>query len=151
MPNTPALVNQGVSAISPGEKATDDDIEFVKKICNGVGKGVVIEEHLIDAVTGLSGSGPAYIYVIIEALADAGVLNGLSRDLALELAVRTVAGSAEMVLKTGQHPGQLKDMVTSPGGTTINGLQVIEKRGLRGILMEAVSRAVERSRELGEE
>jgi len=149
MPNTPALVQQGATAYSPGETATAADAELVESIFRSVGLVVRVPEKLIDSVTGLSGSGPAYIYLVIEALADAGVLVGLPRDLSLQLAAQTVAGSAAMVLQTGQHPAQLKDAVTSPGGTTIAGLEALEKNGLRAALIAAVRTATERAREMG--
>ncbi len=148
MPNTPALVGKGAAAFAIGDNVTDEDIGIVETILRSVGTVALVKEDLLDAVTGLSGSGPAYVYVIIEALADAGVLMGLSRDLAQTLAAQTVAGSAEMVLRTGMHPGQLKDMVTSPGGTTIAGLEALETGGLRASLYSAVRAATERSKEL---
>jgi pyrroline-5-carboxylate reductase len=149
MPNTPSLIGQGASAYSLGETANEADARLVEKIFRSVGTIVAVPEKLIDSVTGLSGSGPAYVYLIIEALADAGVLVGLPRELSLQLAAQTVAGSAAMVLQTGQHPAQLKDAVTSPGGTTIAGLEALEKSGLRAALLSAVRAATARSRELG--
>ena len=149
MPNTPALIKEGIAAVTMSEKTTTRDKKLVTDIFQGVGRVIMVKEDLMDAVTGISGSGPAYVYLILEALADGGVLKGLARDDALELAAQTVVGAARMVLETKKHPAQLKDMVTSPGGTTIAGLEVLEKRGLRGILMEAVSKAGERSRQLG--
>ena len=148
MPNTPALVKEGISAIAPGDNVTAEDIEIVKSIFNGVGEVIQIEEGLMDAVTGLSGSGPAYIYMIIEALADGGVRTGISRELSFKLAAQTVLGAAKMVLETGKHPGELKDMVTSPGGTAIQGVETLEMHGLRGILIDAVKKATARSKEL---
>lgn len=149
MPNTPALVLEGASALTCGRHATPEDLEIARRLFGAVGTAVVVEESLMDAVTGLSGSGPAYVFVIIEALADAGVRAGLSRDTALALAAQTVRGAARMVLETGQHPGALKDMVASPSGTTIAGLHALERGALRGTLMDAVEAAVRRSRELG--
>ncbi len=149
MPNTPALVGEGMSALALAGGATADDLEIVKKIFETVGKTVVVPERQMDAVTGLSGSGPAYVFLMIEALADGGVKSGLSRDNARLLATQTVLGVARMVLETGLHPGVLKDKVASPGGTTIEGLHVLEKAGLRGILMDAVSAAAEKSKTLG--
>lgn len=149
MPNTPALIRQGATAYAAGETATEADAQLVEKIFRSVGTVARVPEKLIDSVTGLSGSGPAYVYLIIEALADAGVLVGLPRDLSLQLAAQTVAGSAAMVLQTGQHPAQLKDAVTSPGGTTIAGLEALEKSGLRAALLSAVRTATARSKELG--
>ena len=149
MPNTPALVLEGASALCAGSHATAEDLAAAQAIFQAVGRTVVLEESALDAVTGLSGSGPAYVFVIIEALADAGVGVGLSRDVALLLAAQTVLGSARMVLETGKHPAALKDMVTSPGGTTIAGLHALESGALRAALLDAVRAATERSRELG--
>ena len=148
MPNTPCLVGCGASAFSRGAQATSDDADLVQRLLSNVGLAVEVPEKLLDAVTGLSGSGPAYIYQIIEALSDGGVRMGLPRDTATKLAAQTVLGAAQMVLTTGQHPGTLKDAVTSPGGTTIAGLHELERGGLRGILMDAVEAATERAREL---
>ena len=149
MPNTPALIGQGAAAFAIGSAATGDDAALVSKILSAVGCAVKVKESLLDAVTGLSGSGPAYVYLVIEALADGGVLMGLPRDLALQLAAQTVAGSAAMVLQTGQHPAALKDQVESPGGTTIAGVERLEEAAVRSALMSAVRAATERSRELG--
>lgn len=149
MPNTPALVLAGASALAGGKHATSDDLALAQRIFNSVGRAVLVEEKLMDAVTGLSGSGPAYVFMIIDALSDAGVKAGLPRQLALELAAQTVYGSAKMVLETKEHPGKLRDMVTSPGGTTIEGLHALEKGKLRATLMNAVEAATARSRELG--
>jgi pyrroline-5-carboxylate reductase len=150
MPNTPALVQQGAAALCRGEQATSEDLKIAQTIFDAVGRSVVVSESLMDAVTGLSGSGPAYIFVLIEALADGGVRVGLPRDVALMLAAQTVLGAAQMVLETGEHPGRLKDKVTSPGGTTISGLHALERGGLRGIIMDAVAEATKRSQELGQ-
>lgn len=149
MPNTPALVGQGAAAYCLGAKANSSDAEIARKIIGSVGLAVEVKESLMDAVTGLSGSGPAYIYQVIEALSDGGVRCGLSRPDATKLAAQTVLGAAAMVLETGLHPGVLKDMVTSPGGTTIAGLAELEARGMRSALIEAVTAATRRSRELG--
>jgi pyrroline-5-carboxylate reductase len=149
MPNTPALILQGATAFALGSRATAADTAIAHQIFNSVGLAEAVNETLLDAVTGLSGSGPAYVYTIIEALADGGVLMGLPRDLALRLAAQTVAGGAQMVLQTGQHPAPLRDQVASPGGTTIAGLECLERNGLRGALMAAVRAAAERARELG--
>jgi pyrroline-5-carboxylate reductase len=150
MPNTPALVDAGATAIAPGTHASDEDLALARRIFDSVGITVVLEEALLDAVTGLSGSGPAYIFLIIEALADAGVKVGLHRDSAQLLAAQTVLGSAKLLIETGEHPGRLKDMVTSPGGTAIAGLHTLEAGGLRTTLINAVETATARSRELGE-
>ena len=149
MPNTPALVQAGATALAAGKTATPADVAIARQIFGAVGRAVVVEEKLMDAVTGLSGSGPAYVFMIIDALSDAGVKAGLPRQLALELAAQTVYGSAKMVLETGEHPGKLRDMVTSPGGTTIEGLHALEKGKLRATLMNAVEAATARSKELG--
>ena len=149
MPNTPALVGQGAAAFARGPGAGDEDAAFAQSLLGSVGLAVEVPESLLDAVTGLSGSGPAFVYVAIEALADGGVRCGLPRDQALRLAAQTVLGAAAMVLETGEHPGVLKDMVTSPGGTTIAGLAVLEQGGLRAALNEAVATAARRATELG--
>src|SRR5262245_62560510 len=130
MPNTPAIVLAGATAIAAGAHATEADVETAKQLFDAVGKTATLDETLIDAVTGLSGSGPAYIMMIIEALADGGVRVGLHRDTALLLAAQTVYGSAKLLLETGEHPGRLKDMVTSPGGTAIAGLHTLESGGI---------------------
>lgn len=149
MPNTPALVGKGASAYCLGGRCVDGDEKTVISLLESVGLAVCVPEKLIDAVTGLSGSGPAYVYLVIEALADGGVMAGLSRADALKLAAQTVSGAAEMVLRTGDHPAKLKDMVTSPGGTTIAGLSVLEGRNVRSALIDAVMAATARSLELG--
>ncbi len=150
MPNTPCLVGEGASAICRGVHATDEHLAMGKRIFGAVGLAVEVEEKLLDVVTGLSGSGPAYVYVFIEALSDAGVRMGLTRDTATRLAAQTVLGAAKMVLETGQHPGALKDQVTSPGGTTISGLHQMERHGVRGAMMDTVQAATQRARELSE-
>jgi pyrroline-5-carboxylate reductase len=150
MPNTPCLVGSSASAYSLGGQATRDDAETTARLLGSVGLGIELPESLLDAVTGLSGSGPAFVYVMIEALADGGVKAGLPRDVALKLAAQTVMGAARMVLETGEHPGALKDAVASPGGTTIAGLHEIERGALRACLMSAVEAAARRSRELGQ-
>jgi pyrroline-5-carboxylate reductase len=149
MPNTPALVGAGATALSAGEHATEADLAQAKALFEAIGLAVVVDEPLLDAVTGLSGSGPAYIFLIIEALSDGGVKAGLARDQAQELAAQTVLGSAKLLIETGEHPGRLKDQVTSPGGTAIAGLHTLEAGGLRTTLMDAVEAATNRSRELG--
>ncbi|KAK5817401.1 Pyrroline-5-carboxylate reductase [Gossypium arboreum] len=148
MPNTPSAVAMGASVMSLGGAATEQDGELVGKLFGAVGKTWKADEKLFDAVTGLSGSGPAYIYLAIEALADGGVAAGLPRELALGLASQTVLGAAAMAVQSGKHPGQLKDDVTSPGGTTIAGIHELEKNGFRGTLMNAVVAAAKRSQEL---
>jgi pyrroline-5-carboxylate reductase len=149
MPNTPALIHRGAAAYALSPNTRAEDASIVEQIFSAVGKVFRVEERLLDVVTGLSGSGPAYIYVVIEALADAGVLMGLPRDLSLQLSAQTTAGAAEMILQTGMHPAQLKDMVASPGGTTIAGLEALEAGGLRTSIIQAVRAATERARELG--
>ena len=150
MPNTPALVDAAATAIARGEFARESDLEDAKRIFDAIGMTVVLDESLMDAVTGLSGSGPAYVFLILEALSDAGVKVGLSRRTAQLLAAQTVLGSAKLLIETNEHPGRLKDMVTSPGGTAITGLHTLEHGGVRTTLMNAVEAATRRSRELGE-
>jgi pyrroline-5-carboxylate reductase len=150
MPNTPALVDAAATAIARGEYARDSDLEDARRIFDAVGTTVVLDESQMDAVTGLSGSGPAYVFLILEALSDAGVKVGLSRRTSQQLAAQTLLGSAKLLLETNEHPGRLKDMVTSPGGTAITGLHTLEHGGLRTTLMNAVEAATNRSRELGE-
>ncbi|MEW4487503.1 pyrroline-5-carboxylate reductase [Thalassoglobus sp. JC818] len=149
MPNTPCLVGEGASGYAAGSTATKEDLKLVEELLSTVGIALPVAEHLLDAVTGLSGSGPAYVFEIIEALSDGGVLAGLPRATATQLAAQTLLGAAKMVLESGQHPGQLKDAVTSPGGTTISGLHQLEQGCLRGTLMNAVEAATKRSQELG--
>lgn len=149
MPNTPALVGQGASAFARGPATTAEDAALVKQLLQAVGSADEVEEKHLDAVTGLSGSGPAFAYVLIEALADGGVRMGLPRNLATSLAAQTLLGAAQMVLQ-GEHPAVLKDRVASPGGTTIAGLQALEDRGVRGALIAAVEAATRRSIELGQ-
>jgi pyrroline-5-carboxylate reductase len=150
MPNTPALVGAGASAFAPGKNATTADAELATKLLSAVGVALQVKESLLDAVTGLSGSGPAYVYQFIEALSDGGVAAGLPLDVATRLAAQTVLGGAKMVLDTGMHPGALKDQVTSPGGTTIEGLHELEKGKLRATVMSAVRAATEKSKKLGQ-
>jgi pyrroline-5-carboxylate reductase len=151
MPNTPATVQAGATAIAAGTHATEADLEVARALFSAVGRVVTLDESLLDAVTGLSGSGPAYVMLMIEALADGGVKVGLHRDTALLLAAQTVFGSAKLLLETGEHPGRLKDMVTSPGGTAIAGLHTLESGGLRRTLIDAVEAATNRSVALGEQ
>lgn len=150
MPNTPALVLEGATAIAGAEGLEPGDLEIAKEIFSAVGRVVVLDEKHLDAVTGLSGSGPAYVAMVIEALADGGVLMGLDRQTAATLAAQTVLGAAKLLIETGLHPGALKDMVASPGGTTIHGIAALEEGGLRQAFIRAVQRATERSRELGQ-
>lgn len=149
MPNTPALVRAGATAYYPGPTVSPSDLALVEQVLEAAGfVWRAPSEDLLDAVTGLSGSGPAYVFLILEALADAGVMQGLPRDAAQALAIRTVHGAAKLALETGAHPGVLKDQVTSPGGTTIAGLERLEAGGVRAALYEAVRAATERSRAL---
>jgi len=150
VPNTPCLVGASASAFAPGERATAEDVALVQLLLDAVGKAFRLPEDHLDAVTGLSGSGPAFVYVMIEALSDGGVRVGLPRDVATALAAQTVLGAGRMVLETGTHPGALKDMVASPGGTTIAGLHALERGGVRGALMDAVEAATRRATELGQ-
>ncbi len=149
MPNTPALIREGATAIAPGKGVTKADIALALKLFNSIGRAVLLEEKMMDAVTGLSGSGPAFVFVMIEAMADGGVKMGLPRDVSLFLAAQTVLGSARMVLETKEHPGKLKDFVASPGGTTIAGLHRLEEGRIRAALIAAVEGATRRSEELG--
>ena len=149
MPNTPALVGCGAAAYTASKEALASDVEFAGAIFSAIGMAVQLPESSIDAVTALSGSGPAYVFEFIQALADGGVAEGLPRNIALQLAVQTVIGSARMVAETGTHPAQLKDNVTSPGGTTSRALEFMAERGFAGIVMQSVRAAAKRSRELG--
>ena len=150
MPNIAASVKEGAAAIAAGKHVLKDDLKIAKAIFDSVGKSVIIEEELMDTITGLSGSGPAYIFLIVDALADAGVKMGLSREDALLLSTQTVLGAAKLLMETNEHPGKLKDRVTSPGGTAIAGLHTLEEGGLRTTLINAVEAATRRSKELGE-
>lgn len=149
MPNQPCLVGASASGFALGKSAKRDDRDLVQTVLDSVGVAFALDEKLLDAVTGLSGSGPAYIYLVIEALADGGVLAGLSRDVAQTLAAQTVLGAAKTILETKGHPAQFKDMVASPGGTTIEGLRVLEESAVRGAFIKAVDAATKRSLELG--
>ncbi|HET6370813.1 MAG TPA: pyrroline-5-carboxylate reductase [Nitrospiria bacterium] len=149
MPNTPALVREGATALAPGMGVSPQELAMTVSVFNSIGRTIVLEERYLDAVTGLSGSGPAFVFVVIEALADGGVKMGLTREVALSLAAQTVLGSARMILETQEHPGKLKDMVASPGGTTIAGLHRLEEAGLRAAMIAAVEAATKRSEELG--
>ncbi|NQT69017.1 MAG: pyrroline-5-carboxylate reductase [Desulfobacteraceae bacterium] len=151
MPNIAAFVKESATVVAAGENASQDDVKMAMAIFDSMGKTIFLKENaLMDAVTGLSGSGPAYIFLIVDALADAGVKVGLARQDALFLATQTVLGAAKLLLETKEHPGKLKDMVTSPGGTAIAGIHTLEKGGLRTTLMDAVEAATKRSQELGE-
>jgi pyrroline-5-carboxylate reductase len=150
MPNTPTLVGAGMAALAPGSGITPEDLALTLKLFQAAGEAVVVEERLMDAVTGLSGSGPAFVAVFIDALADGGVKMGLPRPLALTLATQTVLGTARLCHETQLHPAVLKDQVTSPGGTTIAGLHALESGGFRGAIIDAVTAAARRSKELGE-
>ncbi len=150
MPNTPSLVCTGATAISRGKSTSDESVERVRSIFEAVGQVIEVSEQQMDAVTGVSGSGPAYVCVMVEALIDAGVNAGLSRADARLLAVQTVYGTAKMMLETGKHPAELKEAVTSPGGTTIAGLAALERGGFRAALLDAVDAAIRRSRELSD-
>jgi pyrroline-5-carboxylate reductase len=149
MPNTPALVGAGAAAIAGGGQAGDDDLAWAEGILGAVGEVVRVPEKLLDAVTGLSGSGPAYVFLVAEALIDAGVLAGLPRDVSSTLAIQTLLGSARLLAETGDTPEVLRAAVTSPGGTTAAGLRELERNGVRSAILEAVQAAAERSRELG--
>jgi pyrroline-5-carboxylate reductase len=150
MPNTPALVGASASAFATGKNTTPEDAQLTQKLLSAVGVAYSVKETLLDAVTGLSGSGPAYVFLMIEALSDGGVAAGLPRDIATKLAAQTLLGSAKMVLETGHHPGALRDMVTSPGGTTIEGLHELELGGVRASLINAVRAATDKSKWLGQ-
>jgi pyrroline-5-carboxylate reductase len=149
MPNTPALVLEAASALARGPGVTDDDMTLALNLFQAIGKAFEIDEPLMDAVTGLSGSGPGYLLLVLEGLIDAGVLMGLPRQVARELVLQTALGTAKMAQEMGKHPAELKDLITSPGGTTIRGLQILEDRGIRGALFNAVEAATLRSMELG--
>lgn len=148
MPNTPAMLAAGITALCRGRFVSDEQLAIAQRIFGTVGRTVVVDEKHMDAVTGLSGSGPAFIYIIIEALAEAGVNVGLPRDVATQLAAQTTFGSARMVLETGYHPALLKDAVTTPAGCTVDGILQLEEGGLRVTLIKAVKRATQRAREL---
>jgi len=148
MPNTPALVNAAITALAAGPGCTPDDVALATQLFEAVGRTLVVDESQLDAVTGLSGSGPAYVFLVIEALADGGVRMGLPRAQALTLALQTVLGAAQLASTTGEHPALLREKVTSPGGTTIAGLHALERHGLRAALIDAVQAATERAREL---
>jgi pyrroline-5-carboxylate reductase len=150
MPNTPCLIRQGMTALCKGRHATDEDLKIARAIFSSMGRTVMVDEKHMDAITGLSASGPAYVYMIIESLAEAGVKLGLPRELSTELSAQTLLGASALVLHTGEHPAKLKDVVTTPAGCTIDGLLELEEGGLRVTLIKAVVRAAERARELVE-
>ncbi|MGE5473132.1 MAG: pyrroline-5-carboxylate reductase [Ignavibacteriales bacterium] len=151
MPNTPALIKESMSAICYNKNINDKEMTSIKKIFEYIGRVIEVNENQMNAVTALSGSGPAYVFMFIEAMADAGVRMGLKRDIAYELSAQTVLGSAKMVMETGKHPGELKDMVCSPAGTTIEAVYQLEKRGFRGTVMKAIGEAFEKAEEMSEE
>lgn len=146
MPNTPALVGEGITALCPNGHITDEDLDLAKQIITSFGKCEVVPEHLMDVVTSVSGSSPAYVFLFIEAMADAAVADGMPRQQAYEFAAQAVLGSAKMVLETGKHPGELKDMVCSPGGTTIEAVRVLEEKGLRSAVFEAMKACTKKSK-----
>lgn len=146
MPNTPVMVCEGMTAVCPNKKVTEEELEYVCRLLNSIGKAEVVTEYMMDAVVGVSGSSPAYVYMFIEALADGAVMEGMPRDLAYKFAAQAVLGSAKMVLETGMHPGALKDMVCSPGGTTIEAVSVLEKNGMRSSVIEAIRACVAKAK-----
>lgn len=148
MPNTPALVLEGCSAVCRNDMVTDDDYHFVIELLESFGKAYTVSESMMDVVVGVSGSSPAYVFLFIEAMADAAVAGGMSRKQAYEFAAQSVLGSAKMVLETGKHPGELKDMVCSPAGTTIEAVKILEEEGFRGAVIDAVTACIEKSRKL---
>lgn len=149
MPNTPAMVGAGITAVTPNDNVTPEELAYVRRILGGFGLSEVIGESLMDAVVSVSGSSPAYVFMFIEAMADAAVADGMQRSQAYRFAAQAVMGSAKMVLETGKHPGELKDMVCSPAGTTIEAVRVLEEKGMRSAVMEAMKACTERSRSLG--
>ncbi len=146
MPNTPALVGEGITAVCKNKEVSDDELEYICTILKGFGKAEVIDEHLMDVVVSVSGSSPAYVFMFIEAMADAAVADGMPRKQAYEFAAQAVLGSAKMVLETGKHPGELKDMVCSPGGTTIEAVRVLEEKGLRSTIFEAMKACTKKAK-----
>ncbi len=148
MPNTPAFVGEAMSGISPNKNVTQDECKSILDIFNSIGKAEIIPENLMDTVTGISGSSPAYVFMFIEAMADAAVKGGMTRSQSYKFAAQAVLGSAKMVLETGMHPGELKDMVCSPGGTTISAVEALENSGFRGAVMDAVAACIEKSKNL---
>lgn len=148
MPNTPAMVCEGMTAVCANKKVTKEELEYICTLLNSIGKAEVIAEYMMDAVVGVSGSSPAYVYMFIEALADGAVMEGMPREMAYKFAAQAVLGSAKMVLETGMHPGALKDMVCSPGGTTIEAVSILEKRGMRSSVIEAIRGCVAKARKM---
>ena len=148
MPNTPALVGEGMAALAPNSQVTDEEAQAANAVFNSFGKAELVDEGMIDVICGLSGSGPAFVYLFIEALADGAVLEGMPRAMAYKFAAQTVLGAAKMVLETGEHPGLLKDNVSSPGGTTIEGVSVLEEKGFRSAAIDAVVAATEKSKSM---
>lgn len=148
MPNTPALVGEGVTAVCPNENISDEELEYVCRILSCFGRAEIISERLMDAVIAVSGSSPAYIFILIEAMADAAVAEGMPREQAYQFAAQSVLGSAKMVLETGKHPGELKDMVCSPKGTTIEAVRILEEKGLRSAVFEAAKACIIKAREV---
>lgn len=146
MPNTPALVGEGITAVCKNKEVTEDELRYICKILEGFGKVEVVDEHLMDVVVSVSGSSPAYVFMFIEAMADAAVADGMPRKQAYEFAAQAVLGSAKMVLETGKHPGELKDMVCSPGGTTIEAVRVLEEKGLRSTIFEAMKACTKKAK-----
>ena len=148
MPNTPALVGEGMSAVCANENVTEEEMQTVLDIFNCLGKAQSVSENIMDAVTAVSGSSPAYVFMFIEAMADAAVRGGMSRDMAYTFAAQAVLGSAKMVLETKKHPAELKDMVCSPGGTTIDAVAVLEEEGMRNAVMKAMQACINKSKEM---
>lgn len=148
MPNTPAMVGEGMTGICAGDTVTEEELAAVREICSGFSRTEVVTENLMDVVTSVSGSAPAYVFMFIEAMADAAVADGMPRKSAYTFAAQAVLGSAKMVLDTGMHPGELKDMVCSPGGTTIEAVRVLEEKGLRSAVIEAMKACAKKSREM---
>ena len=148
MPNTPAMVGEGMTAATPNEHVTKEELDYACKILSAFGKVEVVAEHMMDAVVAVSGSSPAYVFMFIEAMADAAVADGMPRAQAYRFAAQAVLGSAKMVLETGKHPGELKDMVCSPGGTTIEAVRVLEEKGMRSAVIEAMKACVKKGREM---
>ncbi|MDI3440495.1 pyrroline-5-carboxylate reductase [Erwinia sp. V90_4] len=151
MPNTPALVNEGMTSVTPNVLVTKEEADVVVEIFSGFGKAALVPEYLIHAVVGVSGSAPAYVFMFIEAMADAAVLGGMPRAQAYQFAAQAVKGAAEMVLETGKHPGELKDMVCSPGGTTIEAVRVLEQKGFRSAVMEAMQQCMAKSEQMSKQ